>query len=180
MDRCREGVALTKMRPPRIKTIIPTGRDYFAAFLSDKKNEIERRIERVVCWSLIERLVPTDCDEVVGQIFDKETITEVTNVDEEEGFGPFLGYFDSIEAATTALMTTEAPDDSDEEDEDDDDDSDEEDEDDDDDEDSEEAGDDSGSGDDEDWDEDDDDDDEDDDGDEDEDEDDDGDSDDDG
>jgi len=98
------------MKPPKIKTIIPTSRDYFAAFLPDKENDIQRRVERIVCWSLIERLNPDDADEVVGQFVEGDVITEVTNVDHEEGFGPFLGYFDSEEAAAHALITKEATD----------------------------------------------------------------------
>ena len=54
------------MRPPKIKTIIPTSKPYYVAFLSDKENDIDRRVEEVVCWSLIEYPKPDDPDEVVG------------------------------------------------------------------------------------------------------------------
>jgi hypothetical protein len=91
------------IRPPRIKTIIPTGRDYFAAFLPDKEHKIELRIEKIVCWSLIERVKPDESDEVVGQIIEGNIITEVTNVDDEEGFGELLGYFESSDFATQAI-----------------------------------------------------------------------------
>jgi len=91
------------IRPPRIKTIIPTGRDYFAAFLPDKEHKIELRIEKIVCWSLIERIKPDESDEVVGQIIEGNIITEVTNVDDEEGFGELLGYFESSDFATQAI-----------------------------------------------------------------------------
>lgn len=100
-----------------IKTIIPTGRDYYAAFCSDDAEDIPRRIERVVCWSLLSFNDDDSPDEVVGQIIVGSTIMEVTVVDEEEGFGAFLGYFDSPEDATTALMQAEAEFQEDEEDE---------------------------------------------------------------
>ena len=119
------------IRPPRIKTIIPTGRDYFAAFLPDKEHKIELRIEKIVCWSLIERIKPDESDEVVGQIIEGNIITEVTNVDDEEGFGELLGYFESSDFATQAIeqemanrKEEEEPEEEEDEEEDDDDDDD--------------------------------------------------------
>lgn len=114
-------------RPPRIKTIIPASPAYYAAFAADHKKEIGRRVVRVLCWSLIEDPKPDIPDEVIGQIIVGDTITEVTNVDEEEGFGEFLGYFESDMAASQAIITHESleddggyyDDDNDDEDEDD-------------------------------------------------------------
>lgn len=101
-------------RPPRIKTIIPASETYFAAFSKDEEHEIGERIEKILCWSLIEYFKPDEPDEVVGQIIAGDTITEVTNVDHEEGFGEFIGYFESRERATHGIMTFSALEDEDE------------------------------------------------------------------
>jgi hypothetical protein len=73
--------------------------------MPDKSNDITQRIERILCWSLVEFPRPDEPDEVIGQIIVGDTVTEVTNVDEEEGFGEFIGYFQTEESATTAIMT---------------------------------------------------------------------------
>lgn len=89
----------------KIKTIIPVGNtQYFAAYMPDKDEGIKQRIEPIVCWSLLEFDRKSSPDEVVGQIVDGDVITEATSVDEDEGFGEFLGYFRSTSEATDAIM----------------------------------------------------------------------------
>lgn len=89
----------------KIKTIIPIGSvQYFAAYMPNENEGIKQRIEPIVCWSLLEFDRKGSPDEVVGQIVDGDVITEATSVDEDEGFGEFLGYFRSTSEATDALM----------------------------------------------------------------------------
>lgn len=64
---------------------------YIAAYAGDKKKG--DRLERVIVWSTIKFDDDEEPDEVVGQIFDGTCITEATAVDEEEGYGEFVGYF---------------------------------------------------------------------------------------
>jgi len=88
---------------PSIKTIINTNGNYYAAYLPSPEDEIEQKIVPIVCWALME-FHDSSPDEVVGQIIVKDTIMETTGVDEEEGFGELLGYFQSEQDATAALM----------------------------------------------------------------------------
>lgn len=89
----------------RIKTIITMGNaQYFAAYMPNEDEGIKQRIEPIVCWSLLEFDDEDLADEVVGQIVDGNVITEATGVDEEDGFGEFLGYFRSRSEATDAIM----------------------------------------------------------------------------
>lgn len=89
----------------KIKTIIPVGNtQYFAAYMPNEEEDIKQRIEPIVCWSLLEFERKDSPDEVVGQIVDGDVITEATSVDEDEGFGEFLGYFRSTSEATDAIM----------------------------------------------------------------------------
>lgn len=114
-----------------IKTIIPAGGDYYAAYCSDEEEDIESRIEKVICWSLLTFEDDETPDEVVGQIIVGSTIMETTVVDEEDGFGAFLGYYMSEDDADVALRLAEAEfpkDEDDDEDDDEEDDEDEEDE----------------------------------------------------
>ncbi|GAG15711.1 unnamed protein product, partial [marine sediment metagenome] len=64
---------------------------YIAAYAGDKKKR--DRTEPVIVWSTIKFDDEDEPDEVVGQIFDGTCITEATAVDEEEGYGEFVGYF---------------------------------------------------------------------------------------
>ncbi len=64
---------------------------YIAAYAGEKKKG--DRLERVIVWSIIKFDNDEEPDEVVGQIFDGTCITEATAVDEEEGYGEFVGYF---------------------------------------------------------------------------------------
>lgn len=92
------------MKPPKIKTIIEPRQKLYAAFAPSYEDEIDQRIERVICLSLVEFPEPDVPDEVIGQIIvDGKTITEVTSVDEEEGYGEFVGYFLSPDAAQEAI-----------------------------------------------------------------------------
>jgi len=50
-------------------------------------------VEPVICWSVLQFDDDDDPDEVVGQIFNGQCITEANSVDEEEGYGEFVGYF---------------------------------------------------------------------------------------
>jgi len=47
----------------------------------------------VICWAVIEFIDEDAPDEVVGQIFNGDCLTEASAVDEEEGFGEFVGYY---------------------------------------------------------------------------------------
>lgn len=77
---------------PSIKSLErATSCDYVAAYAGVKKKE--DRLEHVICWSVIEFDEEDEPDEVVGQIFDGTCITEASSVDEEEGYGEFVGYF---------------------------------------------------------------------------------------
>ncbi len=58
------------------------------------KTADEDILSPVLCWSVIEFDGDDEPDEVVGQIFDGQCITEATSVDDEEGFGEFVGYFE--------------------------------------------------------------------------------------
>ena len=77
---------------PKI-TSITEARKWLAVYLPDNEKDIPERAVPVICWASLE--FDDDPDEVVGQIFDGNCITEVTSVDEEEGFGEFLGYYRS-------------------------------------------------------------------------------------
>jgi len=90
-----------------IKTIITPNRESFAGFLPDKENEIDFKVVPVVCWSLL-AFDNGDPDEVIGQIVAGDAILEVTYVDEDEGFGKFLGYFYSEEAARVSILAAVA------------------------------------------------------------------------
>ena len=87
-----------------IKTLIPVTGERFAAFLPDKVNDSPYRVEPIICWSLVTFEDEDDPDEVIGQIIDGDSVVEVTYVDDEEGFGRFLGYFISDSDANTAIM----------------------------------------------------------------------------
>lgn len=64
---------------------------YIAAYAgSKKKND---RFEKVIAWSIIRFEDDDDPDEIIGQVWDGLRVTEATTVDEEEGFGEFVGYF---------------------------------------------------------------------------------------
>ena len=86
-----------------IKTIIQPAVPLFAAFLPDTAHDIGMRIVPVVCLSLV-TFDNEDPDEVIGQIVASDAIVEVTYVDEEEGFGKFLGYYPSEETAKVASL----------------------------------------------------------------------------
>lgn len=75
---------------PSIKSITQAS-GYIAAFAAHEKED--DRFEHVICWSVIEFDAEDEPDEVVGQIFDGRCITEASAVDEEEGYGEFVGYF---------------------------------------------------------------------------------------
>ncbi len=64
---------------------------YIAAYAGEKKKG--DRLERVIVWSIIKFDNDEEPDEIIGQIFDGTCITEATVVDEEEGYGEFVGYF---------------------------------------------------------------------------------------
>lgn len=68
---------------------------YIAAYAGRKKKH--DRTEPVIVWSTIKFDDDDEPDEVVGQIFDGTCITEATAVDEEEGYGEFVGYFRDTE-----------------------------------------------------------------------------------
>jgi len=68
---------------------------YIAAYAGERKKL--DRFEPVIVWSVIEFDDDDDPDEVIGQIFDGTCITEATAVDEEEGYGDFIGYFRDTE-----------------------------------------------------------------------------------
>src|SRR5690606_33294550 len=85
-----------------IKTIIPLSAPCYAAFMPDSENDIEAKIAPLVCWSLLS-FREGGPDEVIGQIVSGDTIVEVNYVDEEEGFGRFLGYFFSESDAKAAI-----------------------------------------------------------------------------
>ena len=91
-----------------IKTIIPAAREMYAAFMPDKDNDIDLRIVPIVCLSLISFDNEEDPDEVIGQIAVGDAILEVTYVDEDEGFGKFLGYYYSEESAKVSILAAVA------------------------------------------------------------------------
>lgn len=62
---------------------------YLAGFANDDSSD--DRLIPVVCWSAIRFLEGEDPDEVVGQIYDGNCITEATNV--EDDIGVFMGYY---------------------------------------------------------------------------------------
>ena len=75
----------------RIKAICHAPGDPQAAAYAGKTAD-EDILAPVLSWTVIE-FDEGEPDEVVGQIFDGQCITEATSVDEEEGFGEFVGYF---------------------------------------------------------------------------------------
>jgi len=75
---------------PSIKSVTQAS-GYISAHAGEKKKD--DRFEHVICWTVIEFEEEDEPDEVVGQIFDGTCITEATSVDEEEGYGEFVGYF---------------------------------------------------------------------------------------
>ena len=74
-----------------IKGIAPAPGPAQAAAYAGKTEE-EDILAPVLCFTVIE-FDQGEPDEVVGQIFDGQCITEATSVDDEEGFGLFVGYF---------------------------------------------------------------------------------------
>lgn len=74
-----------------IKGIAPAPGPAQAAAYAGKTEE-EDILAPVLCFTVIE-FDEGEPDEVVGQIFDGQCITEATSVDDEEGFGQFVGYF---------------------------------------------------------------------------------------
>jgi hypothetical protein len=72
---------------------------YIAAYAGEKKKD--DRLEQVIVWSVIRFDGDAEPDEVVGQIFDGTCITEATAVDDEEGYGEFVGYFRENEDGRT-------------------------------------------------------------------------------
>ncbi len=74
-----------------IKAIAPASGPAQAAAYAGKIED-EDILAPVLCWSVIE-FDEGEPDEVVGQIFDGQCITEATSVDDDEGFGEFVGYF---------------------------------------------------------------------------------------
>lgn len=72
--------------------------DYYAAYRTDKENNIEPKITRVICWTVIR--YPKEPDEVVAQIWDGDCIREANEV---ENFGEFVGVYRSIEEASEAI-----------------------------------------------------------------------------
>jgi len=97
---------VTNVGATRIKAICPA-QEYYAAYLSDKKNNIGYRIERIICWAVIEFDDEDAPDEVVGQIFNGDCLTEATAVDEEESFGEFVGYFSNLTEANGRIAELE-------------------------------------------------------------------------
>ena len=87
-----------------IKSIIAPSIPCFAAFLPDPDNDIDWKISPIVCWSLVS--FSNDPDEVIGQIIADDAVFEVTYVDEEDGFGKFLGYFFSESDAKAAIRSS--------------------------------------------------------------------------
>lgn len=63
--------------------------NYLAGFASEDARE--DRLIPIICWSAIRFTDGDDPDEVVGQIFDGNCITEATNVDDDVGV--FMGYY---------------------------------------------------------------------------------------
>lgn len=120
------------MSKSTIKNIISPVQPWFAAYGPDEESDIGSRIVPVVCWSIV---TDDDGDDViVGQIVAGDAVCEATVVDEEEGFGPFVGYFQSEELAKLGIeeaaeSETDGDDEAEDEDEDEDDDDDEDDED---------------------------------------------------
>ena len=91
-----------------IKTIIPPSVPSFAAFMPDKESDIDLKIVPIICWSLISFADEGQPDEVIGQIIAGDAVLEVTYVDEDEGFGEFLGYFYSEGAARVRILAAVA------------------------------------------------------------------------
>lgn len=88
---------------PSIKNLErATSCDYVAAYAGANKED--DRFEYVICWSTIEFEDEDEPDEVVGQIFDGNCITEASSVDEEEGYGEFVGYFRDNEKGREAAV----------------------------------------------------------------------------
>lgn len=89
-----------------IRMIIPTSGPLFAAFKPNPKHDIELKVVPVLALALVSYEGGERADETVGQIAVGDTIAEVPCVDEEEGFGEFVGYFtDESDARTTVLAT---------------------------------------------------------------------------
>lgn len=78
---------------PSIKALTQAS-GYIAAYAGQNKKEDQ--VEHVICWSVIE-FDEGEPDEVVGQIFDGQCVTEATSVDQEEGYGEFVGYYRDTE-----------------------------------------------------------------------------------
>jgi len=74
-----------------IKAIASAPGDPQAAAYAGKASD-EDILAPVLAWTVI-KFDGDEPDEVVGQIFDGQCITEASSVDEEEGFGEFVGYF---------------------------------------------------------------------------------------
>ncbi len=96
------------MAKSEIKTIIQPPRDCYAGFLPDTPHSIDLKIVPIVCWSLVTFDNDDEPDEVIGQIVARDAVVEVTYVDEEEGFGKFLGYFYSEQSAKVAILAAVA------------------------------------------------------------------------
>ena len=89
-----------------ISNIAPA-QEYYAAYQSDNDNDIDSRIERIICWSVIKFLDTDDEDEVVGQIFNGQCIAEANMVDDEDGFGALVGYYATGHEASEAIKKAE-------------------------------------------------------------------------
>lgn len=78
-----------KHKHPRIKSISPAI-GYLAGYAGDKKED--DRLYGVIVWAVMNW--PDDSpDEVVGQVFNGQYITEADAMANEDGVGSLIGYF---------------------------------------------------------------------------------------
>ena len=78
-----------KNKHPRIKSIAPAI-GYLAGYAGDKKED--DRLYGVIVWAVM-RWPDGSPDEVVGQVFNGQYITEADAMANEEGVGSLIGYF---------------------------------------------------------------------------------------
>ena len=93
---------------------------YLAGYAAHKKED--DKLYPVICWSVIRWKNSDNPDEVVGQVFDGECITEADALEGEDGVGSLIGYFtdddeglETFQKAANAWRTTTAEEDGGEE-----------------------------------------------------------------
>lgn len=64
---------------------------YLAGYAGDKKED--DKLYGVICWSVMRWKNSSNPDEVVGQVFDGDCITEADTFGGEDNVGRFIGYF---------------------------------------------------------------------------------------